>query len=263
MFSRYVAAAVCGVMLLAARTDAQAPVALGAVSSLSGLTTATRTLYARVGPEENPFEAVAPSSSGQYFVQLPAAGRLHLDLGGPVDTGYQAVGNDLRALPVGSTLAAEAGQFAWAPPVPFYGPFNLIFVSGNTRLNVVATITDPTTPAGVQLQIDAPVAGSAHAPLVVAGWALDPLATAGTGVDTLHVWAYRRDIEAEPQFLGAAAIGGQRPDVAAAYGAQFEAAGFSLTTPFLWPGTYDLLVYPWSHRTGRFEAAKSVRVVIN
>ena len=263
MSARFPVAAICGVMLLVARPDAQAPVAVGTVGSLSGLSAASRTMYARVGPEEAPFQAVLPTSSGEYFVQLPAAGRIHLDLGGPVDTGYQAVGSDLRPLPGGSTLAADAGQFAWAPPVPFLGPFNLIFVSGSTRLNVVATITDPTAQADVHVQIDAPAAGSAHAPLVVAGWALDPLATAGTGIDALHVWAYRRDIDAQPQFLGAAAVGGERPDVGAAYGRQFESAGFSLTTPLLWPGTYDLLVYPWSHRTGRFEAAQSVRVVIN
>jgi hypothetical protein len=113
------------------------------------------------------------------------------------------------------------------------------------------------------MHVDTPAADAAlSGSFVIAGWALDPLATTGSGIETLHVWAYRRDGIAAPQFLGAAAVGGFRPDVAAIHGPQFERAGFTLTTPQLAPGVYDLLVYPWSHRTGQFESAQSVRVTV-
>jgi hypothetical protein len=113
------------------------------------------------------------------------------------------------------------------------------------------------------MHVDTPSADSTvGGSFVVAGWALDPLATTGSGVDTLHVWAYRRDAVALPQFLGAAAVGGARPDVAAIFGAQAEASGFTLSTSALATGVYDLVVYPWSHRTGQFEQAAVVRVSV-
>jgi hypothetical protein len=130
-------------------------------------------------------------------------------------------------------------------------------------LDVLATIVDPTASAAIAIHVDVPAAdATVGTSFVIAGWALDPLAMTGSGIDTLHVWAYRRDGIALPQFLGAAAVGGARPDVAAIYGSQFEASGFTLTTAALSPGVYDLVVYPWSHRAGQFESATSVRVVI-
>jgi hypothetical protein len=255
----------CVVVIAAAAATAQAPIRLGsAVNALSDSPAAVRTVHARVGPDEAPFETVAPNTSGAYIVQMPAGKRLLLNLGGAVDTGYQVVGEDLRALPVGSTLDAAAGLFAWEPPVPFLGSFQLLFLSGGAHIDVVAAITDPTASSTPLIQIDTPTAGSvAFVPMVVAGWALDPLATTGAGIDTLHVWAYRRDLDVPPQFLGAATVGGERSDVARAYGQQYDRAGFTLTTPFLKPGTYDLVVYAWSHRTARFEDQRTVRVIVN
>ena len=62
--------------------------------------------------------------------------------------------------------------------------------------------------------------------LHVAGWAIDPAAPSGTGISTIHVWAFSADGTASV-FLGAASFG-SRPDVAAAFGPQFQNAGFSL-----------------------------------
>ncbi len=262
--TRISTAVACVGLLAAVPASAQHPVRLGSAAALGTVPQTARNIQVRVGPEEAPFQAVVPNSAGEYAVQLPAAGRILIDFGGPVDNGYQVVGDDLRPLPAGSTLMADAGQFAWAPPVPFLGPFRLEFLSGGTRVDVVATVTDPTASSEIQVQIDTPASGSAvGGPFVVAGWSLDPRAATGSGIDTLHVWAYRRDVATDPQFLGAAAIGGARPDVAKMFGAQFESAGYSLSTPMLSRGTYDLVVYAWSHRTGKWEGQRTVRVSVN
>jgi hypothetical protein len=54
--------------------------------------------------------------------------------------------------------------------------------------------------------------------LTVAGWAIDRGSPTSTGVDTIHVWAYPAS-GASPLFVGAAAYGGVRPDVATFAGA--------------------------------------------
>jgi hypothetical protein len=85
----------------------------------------------------------------------------------------------------------------------------------------------------------------------------------GSGIAAVHVWAQRTDVPAAaPAFLGAAALGGARPDVAQVHGATFGTAGFSLTTGALAPGEYALTVFVWSQRTARWEDARTVRVVV-
>ena len=108
----------------------------------------SRTLTARVGGVDAPAESVGPDAAGHRDVQLPIGRRLHLDLGGPVDAGYEQVGATWRGLPIGSTLDAGAGTFAWEPPAGFFGPFELIFTAGPERLDVTVTIVDGTR-AGV------------------------------------------------------------------------------------------------------------------
>jgi hypothetical protein len=79
----------------------------------------------------------------------------------------------------------------------------------------------------------------------------------------VHVWAQRRDVPASSEiFLGAATLGGARPDVAEIYGAQFDRAGWSLSASGLVPGTYDVTAYFWSTRTGRFEDARTVTISV-
>jgi hypothetical protein len=63
-------------------------------------------------------------------------------------------------------------------------------------------------------------------------------------------------------FLGLAAYGAARPDVAAAYGAAFGASGFSLSVSGLAPGTYDLVAWPFSTVTGTFNQSQGVIVTI-
>jgi hypothetical protein len=40
-------------------------------------------------------------------------------------------------LPVGSHLAAETGQFTWAPGVGFVGTYDLVFLRGTARRGAV------------------------------------------------------------------------------------------------------------------------------
>lgn len=112
--------------------------------------------------------------------------------------------------------------------------------------------------------IDVPSAGPAVAqPFLLAGWALDVGSSMGTGIDTLHVYAYPNlGSGAPPIFLGVAAYGGARPDVAAVYGAQFTQSGFGLSVPTLPTGTYTLAVFPRSTVTGAFAPAQTVTVMV-
>ena len=63
-------------------------------------------------------------------------------------------------------------------------------------------------------------------------------------------------------FLGTAAYGGRRPDVAAVHGEQFVDSGFGLVVDGLAPGTYDIAVFAWSNVAGDFVPAKVVRVTV-
>ena len=110
-----------------------------------------------------------------------------------------------------------------------------------------------------------------NGPVTIAGWALDPQAAIGSGIDAMHVWAMARDTGSDPSltrstpspvFLGAATLGGARPDVAAAFGRPFGAAGYRFTTSALAPGEYDLIVYVHTARTGRWEDARTVHVTV-
>jgi len=114
---------------------------------------------------------------------------------------------------------------------------------------------------------DAPRALSSGA-IVATGWAVDRHANDGTGIGGVHLWATRRDnpgaaaghanSRPSPQFLGVARFGVAREDLTARYGS----SGWRMVLPPLAPGDYDLLVYAWYTRTGRFEAVQTVRVVI-
>ena len=132
----------------------------------------------------------------------------------------------------------------------------------------------PTIGSGIEMSVDLPQPGSVrNGPLVLAGWALDRAAETNSGIGGIHVWAVRRsramvadlaqaDPGDAPVFLGVAESDVSRPDVAAVFGAQFDRAGWQLTAPRLAPGEYDLIVYAWSARTGRFETSRTVAVVI-
>jgi hypothetical protein len=97
--------------------------------------------------------------------------------------------------------------------------------------------------------------------ILLAGWAVDLDTDIGTGVDTVHVWAYPAG-GGDPQWIGAASYGGERPDVASIFGDQFAKSGYGIHVQGLAPGTYDLAVFAWSTVQNRFVPAKVVRVVV-
>ena len=94
----------------------------------------------------------------------------------------------------------------------------------------------------LRLQVDVPLSGAVvTAPFSVSGWTLDQAAASGSGVDAVHAWALVPG--GSPIFVGAATLGVARPDVAAAFGAQFARSGFTIaTSAVLKPGTYTLAV---------------------
>ena len=118
--------------------------ALGVARDLDASSKASRSVLVRAGRDDVPMTTVTLDASGRYRVQFAAGSRIALDLGGKVDAGYQIVGDELRALPSGSTFDATSGQLTWQPPVPFLGAFHLVFTSGSERIDVMATIVDPT-----------------------------------------------------------------------------------------------------------------------
>ena len=183
-------------------------------------------------------------------------------------TGYLRVGRDLAPLPVGSRLDPVAGLFTWAPGVGFVGTYDLVFIRSVNGQAVarkdVRVILAPKGSGylGAQMVIDTPRSEAVvDRSFLLAGWAVDLDAVSGTGIETLHVWAYPV-AGGDPLFVGVAAIGGRRPDVAAIHGDRFRDAGFGLTVQGLKPGTYDLAVFPWSNVSGGFVPPKAVRVTV-
>lgn len=90
----------------------------------------TRTLHARIGGDDAPWQVVTRGATGQLAVTVPMGGRVVLDLGGAVRDGSR---------PAGSTLMAGDGRFYWMPPVGFLGTFPLWFTGDDGRIDVVIT----------------------------------------------------------------------------------------------------------------------------
>lgn len=75
------------------------------------------------------------------------------------------------------------------------------------------------------------------------------------------MWAYPA-AGGDPIFVGPAAVGGTRPDVAAVYGDRFATSGYGIRVKGLAPGTYDIAVFAYSTVIGGFVPAKTVRVTV-
>jgi hypothetical protein len=183
-------------------------------------------------------------------------------------TGYLRTGEGIAPLFVGSHLDAERGIFTWQPGPGFVHGYDLVFVRWEDGRPVsrqeVRVVIGPraSNRIGVQVAIDGPGAGSViDGPFLLGGWAADMDADDGAGIDAVHVWAYPVG-GAAPLFVGAATLGGQRPDVAAYFGEQFAGSGYGLIVDDLPPGTYDLAVFASSPRAGGFAPAKLVRVTV-
>ena len=116
------------------------------------------------------------------------------------------------------------------------------------------------------INIDEPGA-IAQQPFIVRGWAIEVSATPSTAapppptVAAVHVWAWPTS-GAAPIFIGATNASRPRPDIAAVFGSAYGAAEFSLPVQGLPGGTYTLVAYAQSARTGTFTQEKSVLVTV-
>lgn len=224
-------------------------------------------VFGRTGFDNRaPLIVVEPDSAGVRHVRIPELGRVELRLGS-VDSGHHVANGTLRDLPVGSALDPETGLFTWMPGPGYLGTYRLEFARGEERVSVDVTVGALEAAPGdseIRMSLDTPWIGqTVSSPFVVAGWALDPASWTGSGIGTIHVWAQRLDAPGvEPAFLGVAALAGERPDVGAAFGRQFDRSGFSLTVEKLPPGLYDVTAYAWNFRTGRWEDARTTRVTV-
>jgi len=108
-----------------------------------------------------------------------------------------------------------------------------------------------------RISIDAPGNQmSVTLPFHVSGSAIDAASQNGPGVDAIHIWAYPNPGSATPPvFLGVAAYGSARPDVATLYGANFLKSGYDLATDTLSPGSYRIAVFARSPAGGFFPAS--------
>ena len=201
---------------------------------------------------------------------------------GEIYSGYLRAGRGLDPLPIGSHLDPVTGVFTWQPGAGFVHAYDLVFVRwvegrALTRQEVRIVLNPKFSGhTGPQVRIDSPAPqADVVQPFGLAGWAIDPDSDIGTGVDAVHVWAYplsgcgpretgapssAAERACAPVFLGAAAYGNERPDVAAISGDGFRDSGYRLTVDGLAPGRYDLAVFAWSLAQNRFVPAKVVRV---
>ena len=215
-----------------------------------------------------PFETFEPDAAGRIVVRSEEVSRVELHLGARSWAGHLRTNDGLRALPIGSRIDPATGVFTWAPGAGFIGAYDFVFTgtagTGAEDQREVRVILQPKGShlTGPQVVIDAPRAQQdVGQPFLFGGWAADLNAPSGTGISTLHAWAYPLT-GGPPVFLGAAAYGGSRPDVAAVHGPQFEPAGFGLHVQGLTPGNYDLAVFAWSTLEAKFVNAAVVRATI-
>jgi hypothetical protein len=120
-------------------------------------------------------------------------------------------------------------------------------------------------PLPTEMSLDSPANNSTIAtPFVVQGWALTRAATSGTGVDAVHVYAIPRS-GSGTIFLGTATYGLARPDVGAAFGAQFTNSGFRLTVTgsMLPPGPYTIQAHPHNAVINAFDGTKSADIIVS
>jgi hypothetical protein len=108
--------------------------------------------------------------------------------------------------------------------------------------------------------VDSPSGGTVQQPFRLSGWAIDQAAASGTGVDAVHAYAFPADASgaltgAPPIFLGAAAYGGSRPDVGAAFGGQFTSSAYVRDITGLSAGYYQLVAYARSTVSGYWQSA--------
>lgn len=207
---------------------------------------------------DTPFALHEADAHGRVTLQAEELDRIELMTHGATE-GYLVSGEALRPLPIGSRLDPDSGSFIWQPGIGFVGSYDLIFLrrtSGGLARQDVRIVLNPKGSNRVGPQIVVDVAGQ-----VVAGWAADLDSPVDRGIDLIHVWAYPAG-GGHPVFVGEAAYGGERPDVAAVHGERFRATGYGIRVQGLEPGAYDLAIFAWSSSKHAWLPAKVVRVEV-
>lgn len=202
-------------------------------------------------PDE-PLRRYTPAADGRITLQAEELDRIEVATAGAT-AGYLVSAGAVRSLPVGSSFDPNTGSFIWQPGVGFIGAYDFAFTrrdGGRVVRQDVRVVLNPkgSNRVGPQVVID-------YAGDIVAGWAADLDSPLDTGIDVIHVWAYPRN-GGDPIFVGQAAYGGKRPDVAAVYGDRFLKSGFGLRVTNLEPGDYTLAVFAWSSANGRWLPAR-------
>jgi len=91
--------------------------------------------------QETEPEIVRTDEYGLAVIEIKEVDRIEIELGKGVFAGYLVVGDQLRPLPIGSTLDVENGKFYWQLGPGFIGDYDLVFIKVDElgmqrRLNV-------------------------------------------------------------------------------------------------------------------------------
>ena len=78
-------------------------------------------------------QEIYPGHEGQIKIEVRELERVELDfssntVGIQQISGYMMAGQQLRPLPVGSTLDSRAGKFYWQPGPGFIGEYRFVFI---------------------------------------------------------------------------------------------------------------------------------------
>ena len=227
---------------------------------LSGTTVPARFLIAGYA-----FDPEAASGSGVDAVAVYA----YPNFGSgetPVSLGLATYGlaRDDVARAFGSRFAASGFQLDVRGLAP--GRYRIIAFARNVATGTYSTyvVTDATVAGVSALAVEAPAAAAAVTPTFsIGGWAIDGEAAEGTGVDAVHLYLSPNDGADPPVFLGVAAYGSFRGDVAVNYGARFAHSGFTFTARGLRPGPYLLTAFAHSTATGIFSLAQTRRFTVD
>jgi hypothetical protein len=230
-------------------TNPHAPSSLDNVLVLNTVTGATVHAYnsrtaARVLPLPRSgcfYEVSAASRTGFG----PAGGDVSIDIPAPAGCGWSIASSNPDIL--FTSFTSGTGPAVVTARVPAGGtPLGATLTVAGQQLTVVRAI--PST------FLDQPRSGiTVTPPFTVSGWAIDQGALSDGRVAAVHVYAYPQSGGA-PVFLGVAAYGADRADVAAVFSTS-RSVGFSLQVSRLAAGRYTIVAFALSSATGQFHAA--------
>jgi hypothetical protein len=206
----------------------------------------------------NKFAASGSGIDGVQVWAFPAGG------GSPIFAGAATLG--IPRPDIGAIFGAQFGGagFTLTTTLPS-GTYTVrafvhVAATNNYDLSQAAVVTvGPASDPVMNVETPGNGAVKSHTGFTIGGWAIDRGATSNTGVDAVHIWAF--PASGGPAIFVGAATPGARPDVQAAYGANFLNSGFTLTA-VLPADTYTIGVFALSNIAGYFNQVKWVSGVI-